>query len=152
MLNPNNLEDKQKLIAELSAVMGKEIDPNDPKSLQAAEAFLITDASKAYAFSKIHAVPLEFCPNNQVLTNALSNYRKSAKKIIELGEHYYIKGFELKIGDKRIVKTGSELTAGLNEMLDGMRKELRDSGNEAVTKKCNESSKALTFLAKMYGG
>lgn len=152
MLNPNDLEDKQKLIAELSAAMGKEIDPNDPKSIQAAEAFLITDASKAYAFTKIHAVPLEFCPNNQALINALSNYKNSAKNIVALGEHYYINGFELKIGNKHITKTGAELTAGLNEMLDSMRKELLDSDNTDVTKKCNESSEALTFLVKMYGG
>lgn len=152
MLAPGNTKDKQELIIQLSLLMGKEIDPKDTKALQAAEAFLVTDAAKAYAFTKVHGVPLEFCPNDQSLIEAMNKYQDSAKEIIALGKIYYDAGIDLVVGEKRIQQSSSALNKGLDEMLNGIRQELKESDEKALEKKCNEATKALAALAQVYGG
>lgn len=152
VLEPTSVKDKQQLIMEVTSLMGKEIDPNDPKALQAAEAFLVSDAAKAYAFTQIHAVPLEFCPENSELAKALSDFEASAKGIIALGQSYYANGIDLTLGEKRINKSGQELQDGLNGMLEGIRKELEGADSQGIGAKCKESIEALRMLAQLYGG
>lgn len=152
VLEPTSEEDKKQLIMEVAALMGKEVDPNDPKALQAAEAFLVSDAAKAYAFTRIHAVPLEFCPENSELAQAFSNYKASAKRIIALGQSYYANGIDLTLGEKRMRKSGEELQDGLNGMLEGIRRGYEEADAQAIGAKCNESVEALRVLAQLYGG
>jgi hypothetical protein len=152
VLDPANEGDKKQLITEVAALMGQTVDPNDPKALQAAEAFLVADAAKAYAFTKIHAVPLEFCPDNTALVNALAAYKTAAKGIIALGQHYYAHGIDLMIGEKHISNTSQALNDGLIEMLEGSRKEFKGVDREAIETKCNESVEALRMLVQLYGG
>ena len=152
VLEPTNKKDKKQLIIEVAALMGKEVDPNDPEALQAAEAFLVLDAAKAYALTHVHAVPLEFCPKNFELADALSNYKKSAEVITALGQSYYANGFDLTFGEKRIRKSGQELQDGLNRMLEGIRKDYEGADAQAARAKCNESVEALRVLAQLYGG
>lgn len=151
-LIPGNTKEKQELIIQLSSLMGKDIDPNDTKALQAAEAFLVTDAAKAYAFAKVHGVALEFCPNDQTLIEAMTKYQDFAKGIIALGKIYYASGIDLTIGEKQVKKSSLELNKGLDGMLDGIRREYKELDEKKVAKKCKESTKALTALARLYGG
>ena len=152
ILIPGNTIDKQELLIQLSSAMGRDIDKNDTEALQAAEAFLVSDAAKAYAFTKVHSVGLEFCPNDQALIEALNRYQESARDIIALGKIYYDSGIDLTIGEKRMKKSSSELNGGLDEMLNGIRKEYEELTDEEVALKCNEASKALTALSQIYGG
>ncbi len=151
---PSNLTEEQKIsiIAEMGKAFGVEVDPKDPKTLQAAEAFIVSDAAKAYAFTKIHALPLEYCKDNKELINAKNNYQEKAKDIISLGKYYYEHGYNLKIGDNTFSHTGSELTAALEKMLDEMRSELSGLDEKTVSNKCGEAIKAFESLAMLYGG
>jgi hypothetical protein len=150
--SPLTHDQKISLITEMAEAFGKKVDPNDPKTIQAAEAFIVTDAGKAYAFTKVYAVPLEFCNDNSELIAAKNKYMESAKDIIRLGEYYYTHGFSLTLGDKAIAKTGEELTEGLEKMLGGIRTELNGSDKKKISKKCSESIEAFNSLAKLYGG
>jgi len=141
---------KAEFLATLSNLMGKEIDPDDPTAIQASEAFFAVDAAKSYAFSRIHGVALEFCPNETALKSAMERYKKAAKAQIALGEIYYSEGFNLTLGQQRMVKSGQELTDGLNEILEGIKQEYRNADPEHVLEKCRESTKALNVLADFY--
>lgn len=141
---------KAEFLATLSNLMGKEIDPDDPTAIQASETFFAVDAAKSYAFSRIHGVALEFCPNETGLKNAMERYKKTANAQIALGEIYYSEGFDLMLGQERMVKSGRELTDGLNEILDGIKQEYRNADPESVLDKCRESTKALNVLADFY--
>lgn len=143
---------KAEFLATLSKLMGKEIDPNDPKAVLAAETFFAVDAAKSYAFTRIHGVALEFCPENAALKEAMQRYRNAAKVQIALGEIYYAEGFDFMVGQQRMVKSGQALTDGLNEMLQGIRQEYRSADPAEVQDKCQESTDALTALAGFYGG
>ncbi|WP_265049473.1 DUF4124 domain-containing protein [Alkalimarinus alittae] len=139
---------KKELIEILAKAYGKKLDPNDPKMLQAAEAFLVTNAGKAYAFTKVYGVSLEFCPNNQSLINAMNTYKRKAKNSIALGKIYYRDGYDLQLGQKRFKHTGQQLTKGLDDMLVGLRKEHKRDPKG----KCKESIQALKSLAMVYSG
>jgi len=143
---------KAEFLATLSGLTGKEIDPNDPKAIQAAEAFFAVDAAKTYAFTRIHGVALEFCPDDATLKDAMARYKSAARTLITLGEMYYAEGFDFMVGDQRMAKSGKELTDGLNEMLEGIKQEYRNAAPQDVQKKCYESINALTTLADFYGG
>ena len=145
-------DQKITIITEMAKAFGKKVDPNDPKTIQAAEAFIVADAGKAYAFTKVYAVPLEFCNDNSELLAAKNNYMEKAKDIISLGEYYYIHGFSLALGDETITTTGEELTVGLEKMLEGIRVELINSDEKTISAKCSESIDAFNSLAKLYGG
>lgn len=152
--NSSKMTEKEKteFITEFAKAMGQKVDPNDPKTIQAAEAFLVADAGKAYAFTKIHGLAQEFCKDNSELNSAMSTYKDKAKSIIALGNTYYQDGFDLQLGEKKMKKTGKELTDGLNEMLEGMREEYSLADEKQLKRKCNESTEALNILAMVYGG
>lgn len=150
--SPLTEQQKISLITEMAGAFGNKVDPNDPEKLQAAEVFIVTDAGKAYAFTKVYAVPLEFCSDNSELVNARNNYLESAKDIISLGEYYYIHGFNLTLGDEIMSATGAELTEGLEGMLEGIRAELKQFDKHAISVKCSESIDAFNSLTKLYGG
>jgi hypothetical protein len=143
---------KTEFLATLSQLMGKQIDPNDPKAIQAAEAFFAVDAAKSYAFTRIHGVALEFCPDDAALKEAMARYKNAAKVLIALGEMYYANGFDFLVGDQKMAKSGRELTEALNAMLEGIREEYRNADPQDVQKKCYESTNALTALADFYSG
>lgn len=151
-LNPKIKEDKQELIIQLAALMGKQIDPNDEKALQVAEAFLVADAAKAYALTKIHGISLEFCQGDQDLKGALELYQNSASKIIALGKIYYDSGINVMVGDQRMKQSKEELNQGLEDMLIGIRKEYESLDEKNISRKCDESTKALKMLSQLYGG
>jgi hypothetical protein len=144
--NHHSADEKKKLILSMGKMLGKELDPNDPKMLQAAEAMLVTDAAKAYAFTKIYGVSLEFCPDNKALIDAMNNYKRTAENHIKLGAIYYRDGVDLQIGEKRFKHSGQELTQGL----DGMLEDLRNKHRKNAEKNCRESTNALNTLAKLY--
>ncbi len=152
VLSPNSENDKKELVTMVAALLGTDVDPNDPEALQAAEGFLVSDAAKAYAFTKIHAVPLEFCPDNEELANALLQYEASAKGVIALGQYYYAHGIDLVIGEQRMTQSGDELEEKLDGMLDGIRREFEGADRQVTNAKCDESIEALRMLARMYGG
>jgi hypothetical protein len=141
---------KAEFLATLSNLMGKEINPNDPAAIQASEVYFALDAAKSYAFSRIHGVALEFCPNETGLKNAMEWYKKTAKAQIALGETYYSEGFSLMLGQQMLVKSGQEFTDGLNEILEDIKKEYRNADPEGVLELCRESTKALKVLADFY--
>jgi len=143
---------KAEFLATLSRLMGKEIDPDDPKAIQAAEAFFAVDAAKSYAFTRIHGMALEFCPDDTALKAAMERYQSAAKILIALGEMYYAEGFKFIVGDRTMAKTGRELSDALNDMLAGIEQEYRNATPQEVRDKCHESSNALTALADFYGG
>jgi len=108
---------KEEFLGTLSNIMGQEIDPEDPSAIQASEAFFAVDATKIYVFSRIHGIALEFCPNEAALKNAMKSYKNAARAQINLGALYYSEGFDLMLGQQRLVKSGQELTDGLNYIL-----------------------------------
>lgn len=144
-------EDKKKIIERLGRSLGKEFDPNDPKTMQAVEALLVTDAAKAYAFTKVYGVSLDHCPDDAELKAAMKRYESAAEDRIALGEIYYREGIDLEVGDKRFQHSGPELTAALEEMLEGLRTEHHSASPEALRSKCQESAEALGSLAHLYG-
>ncbi|MFV8784462.1 DUF4124 domain-containing protein [Microbulbifer sp. SA54] len=139
---------KKELITNLAKSIGRDIDPSDPEALQAAEALLVTDAAKSYAYTKIFGISLEFCPNNKELAEAMENFKRNASDSITLGSIYYRDGYDLTIGKKRFNHTGRQLTDGLDGMLNKLRKEHERSRET----KCRESVQALRSLAKLYNG
>ena len=143
---------KAEFLATLSKLIGKEVDPNDPRAIQAADAFFAKDAAKSYAYTRIHGVALEFCPQETELKQAMQRYRQAAKVQIALGEIYYRDGFDFKLGQEHIMQTGQELTAGLNKVLQGIRQEYLAADAEGVQNKCRESTDALRVLADFYSG
>jgi hypothetical protein len=156
-LDENNLSSmkqayKAEFLTTLSKLIGQEVDPNDPKAIQAAEAFFATDAAKSYAYTRIHGVALEFCRQDVELKQAMERYRRVAKVQIALGEIYYAEGFDFMLGQQRMVKTGQELTTSLNQMLAGIRQEYLAADAAGVQKKCRESITVLRALADFYGG
>jgi hypothetical protein len=144
--NYHSAEEKKKLILSMAKILGKKLDPNDPEMLQVAEAMFVTDAAKAYAFTKIYGVSLEFCPDNKALNDAMNNYKRKAEKHIKLGEIYYRDGVDLQIGKKRFKHSSQELTQGLDGMLEDLRSKHRNNAEQ----NCRESTKALNTLAKLY--
>lgn len=143
---------KVEFLATLSRLMGKEIAADDPKAIQAAEAFFAVDAAKSYAFTRIHGVALQFCADDDALKAAMERYKSAAKILIALGEMYYGEGFEFIVGDQTMAKTGRELSDALNEMLAGIEQEYRNATPQEVQNRCHESRNALTALADFYGG
>lgn len=144
-------EYKSKLIAAFASMLGERVDKSNPKWQQAAEAFLVADAGKAYAFSRIHAVPLEFCFPREPLLAAMDNYNKRAQKFIALGAYYYTHGFDLQLGEKRMRSTGPELQQDLERKISEIRSDYAALGDTARQRKCDRAVDTLRQLSILYG-
>ena len=152
VLDPNDVRDKEELIRTVAALLGRDLDPEDPDAQNAAEAFLVADAAKAYAFTKVHAVPLEFCPDDGDLAEALSAYETDAARIISLGKHYYEQGLDVTVGDRRIQHSGEALRSSLDELLDDQRREVADLNEAGQAERCRQARAALVQLRQLYAG
>jgi hypothetical protein len=140
---------KEQIIYALSKLTGKTKDElNSPKYRAAAEALVVTDVSKAYAYSLVHAAPLKYC--DQSVSKSLSNYKLVAKDAIVLGKHYYSEGIDLKVGGKQFSHSGPELTSALQDMIN-KKSRLYASMNKAQIKSlCSQTKQALDLLSKTY--
>ena len=137
------------MLEALSKMTGKSISElNTPKYRQAAEALVVTDVSKAYAFTIIHEAPLKYCDNS--VRNSMNNYKSLASDAILLGKHYYSAGINLKIGDKQFSKSGQELTTALKKMVDERKRKYTSMDDSQKKKLCSETKQALEFLSKAY--
>ena len=141
---------REEITKQLARISGKtEEELKDPKMREAVEALVVADAGKAYAFTQIYDISAQFC--GSTVRNALDNYKKSAAETIALGKYYYTVGFDLKVGDKHLKKSGQELTSALNTMLSNLKKEHQSASKSQLKYKCREAQQALKSLSLVYG-
>ena len=152
--SPLTPEQKQTLVLELLGAFGSELDPTDTEAVQVAEGFILSEASKAYAYTKLLAVPLEFCSEDDgsELITAKNNYTKIAEEWIRLGEYYYNHGFSFTLGGETMGQAGEELTAELENGVAEIRAELVGADKATIAAKCSESIEAYNSLVGLYGG
>jgi len=126
-----------------------EADLNDPKIRQAAEVFAITDAGKAYAYTKVYGISAEYC--GPKVKDALQEFQSTAHDSITLGKYYYTVGIDVQLGSKRYQHSGEELTSGLQQLLTKTRNEHESANRINLRSKCQKAEKALKSLSKLYG-
>lgn len=140
---------KEQMLLALSNMTGKSVSElNSPKYRQAAEALVVTDVSKAYAFTIIHEAPLKYCDNS--VRSAMNNYKSLASNAILLGKHYYSEGIDLKVAGKKFSHSGHDLTDALEKMVSKKKRQYATMNNRQKKSLCSETKQALDLLAKVY--
>ncbi|MGI9318219.1 MAG: DUF4124 domain-containing protein [bacterium] len=138
-----------KMLEVLARMTGESVDQmQDPKYRQAAEALVVTDVSKAYAFTKLHGAPVPYCDGS--VAQALADYESKASEAISLGKHYYTNGIDVTVGDQSFKHTGAELTYALDQSIAQKIASFESMDASAMNRICEETIEALATLSQVY--